>query len=305
MSYLPRPNNPYDHASLDSATVDTMQFARDTLSRKSGDCADVVALLASVLESMTVTTAALDAPGHLFLMFDTGETRKGALGLPEDWLVAYAGSYWIPLEATLVGSSFTEAWRQGAEEYRRYESQGKLTVIDTHRAWKTFEPATLPEVASGAPAPTREAIEAKFLPDWKALVELRWKTASEALRKGAGAALTPQAALQLGLLAVEFRRYAEAKTYFTSAAAEGAASAAAAYNNLGNLALIAGDAQTAAAHYGRSREKDARDAEVSLNLARAYLQLAKPAQAASAFEQAMALDPSLREAYPDVSVLAP
>ena len=112
ISYVPRPNNPYDRVSLDSSTVDSVQFARETLSRKSGDCADVVALLTSALESLTVTTCALDAPGHLFMMFDTGETQKEVLGLPDNMVVSYAGSYWIPLEATMLGSSFIEAWKQ-------------------------------------------------------------------------------------------------------------------------------------------------------------------------------------------------
>src|SRR4029077_443990 len=120
ISYQARPNNPYDRVSLDSSTVDTLQFARETLARKRGDCADVVALLSSALESLTVTTCALDAPGHLFLMFDTGETNKDALGFPDHLIVPYAGSYWIPLEATQLGSSFMEAWKQGAEEYRRW-----------------------------------------------------------------------------------------------------------------------------------------------------------------------------------------
>src|SRR4029077_10318697 len=33
ISYAPRPTNPYDRVSLDSSTVDTMQFARETLKR--------------------------------------------------------------------------------------------------------------------------------------------------------------------------------------------------------------------------------------------------------------------------------
>src|SRR4029077_1033311 len=126
ISYVPRPNNPYDRVSLDTATVDSLQFARETLSRKSGDCADVVALLASALESLTVTTCALDAPGHLFLMFDTGETQKEVLGLPDNLIVSYAGSYWIPIEATMLDASFIEVWKQGAEEFRLWNSQGKL-----------------------------------------------------------------------------------------------------------------------------------------------------------------------------------
>ena len=305
ISYVPRPNNPYDRVSLDSSTVDTLQFARETLARKSGDCADVVALLASALESMTVATCALDAPGHLFLMFDTGETEKDNLGFPDNMLVSYAGSYWIPIEATMLGSPFLDAWKQGAEEYRRWSAQGKVTPVDIHMAWQTFEPATLPEMASGAKAPDREAIEEKFLPDWKAVVDLRWQTSQAAAKAAVEAApASGEPWLRLGFLAMEFRRYDEAKTYFTKARND-TATMAAAYNNLGNLAFIQGDSAGAESLYLQAQQKDPSDGQIGLNLARVYLKEGKPEKASAAFERGVALDPTLREQYPDVSTLAP
>ena len=135
--------------------MDSLQFARETLSRKSGDCADVVALLASALESLTVTTCALDAPGHLFLMFDTGETDKAALGFPEGWVVPYAGTYWIPIEADDAGIPFSRSLETGLGRISPLVAANKSTPIDIHLAWRTFEPATLPEMASGAKSPTR------------------------------------------------------------------------------------------------------------------------------------------------------
>ncbi len=305
ISYAPRPNNPYDRVSLDSSTVDTLQFARETLARRSGDCADVVVLLASALESMTVATCALDAPGHLFLMFDTGETSASALGFPENWVVLYAGSYWIPLEATMVGSSFLEAWRQGAEEYRRWTQQRKLTPVDIHLAWRNFEPATLPEVAAGSKPPSREAVEQKFLADWKEVVETRWQTSlAEAKKAQAASPASGEPWLRMGFLAVDFRRYEEARDYFSKARTD-PKTAAAAFNNLGNLAFLKGDMAAAESLYSDAQQKDPSDPQVFLNLARLYMKLSKPDKASNAFERAVGLDPTLREQYPDVSTLAP
>jgi hypothetical protein len=305
IAYVPRPNNPYDRVSLDSSTVDTLQFARETLTRKSGDCADVVALLASALESMTVTTCALDAPGHLFLMFDTGETQREALGFPETMLVSYAGTWWVPVEATLVGSSFLDAWKQGAEEYRRWSAQGKVHPIDIHLAWRAFEPATLPEMAAGPKAPKLEAVEDKFLGDWKTLVDLRWQTALAEGKEAAAAAPASGAPwLRLGFLAVEYKHYEEARDYFLKARAD-AATAAAACNNLGNLAFIRGDLEAALSHYAQALEKDPNDAQISLNVARVHLKQGHPQKASAEYEKAIALDKSLREQYPDVSALTP
>ena len=305
ISYAPRPNNPYDRVSLDSTTVDTVQFARETLNRKSGDCADVVALLASALESLTVTTCALDAPGHLFLMFDTGETQKEALGLPEDRIVSYAGTYWIPLEATLLGSSFMDAWKQGAEEYHQWSSQGKLHPIDIHQAWKTFEPATLPEAGTPPKRREREAIEEKFLPDWKALAEIKWETSLASYKQDAAANPTSgKPYLHLGFLAVEFRHFDEAKDYFAKAKND-PATASAAYNSLGNIAFIQNDLDMALTDYEQALEKDPSDGQVQLNIARAHLKQGHPQKASEAYDKAIALDKTLKDQFPDISALMP
>lgn len=297
MSYLPRPNNPYDRVSLDSSTVDTLQFARETIMRKSGDCADVVALLSSMLESLSVTTVALDAPGHLFLMFDTGESKLEALGFPESMVVPYAGTYWIPLEATMVGQPFMESWKQAAELVRRLMPQKKLAMIDIHQAWGLFEPATLPEPESGsrAAAPNKEAVEAKFSADWKAMMDLRWQTSAAQWKNNP---------LQMGLLAVQFRRYEEAKTYFGKAKQD-PTTAAAAYNNLGNLAMLKQDMAGAESNYTMAAQKDPKDAQIFLNLVRLHLKAGRTQKAKEAYEKAMALEPALKEQYPDVASLTP
>ena len=305
ITYAPRPTNPYDRVSLDSSTVDTLQFARETLSRKSGDCADVVALFASGLESLTVPTVALDAPGHLFLMFDTGESRRETLAFPESYLVSYAGTYWVPIEVTMLGSPFMEAWKQGAEEYRRWDQQGKLSVIDIHKAWETFEPATLPESNTTIKPPTRMAIEAKFLSDWQSLAQLRWQIGTAAIKAAASAAPMSGAPwLDMGFLAVDFKRYDDARDAFSKARTD-PATAAAAYNNLGNLAFMQGDLVKAESYYKQAQQADATDAGIPLNLARLYLKQALPQKASAAFKQALTLDPSLKDQYSDVSALAP
>ncbi len=304
ISYVPRPNNPYDRVSLDSSTVDSLQFARETVSRKSGDCSDVVAMFASALESLSVPSCALDVPGHLFLMFDTGESDLQVLGLPEPMVVSYAGTYWIPLEITMLGSSFMEAWKHAADEYRRLSAAGKVGVIDIHQAWQTYEPATLAETAVVTKMPAHEAVETRFGKDWKALVDLRWQTrlaaAKQELEKNPAAG-EPQ--LQMGILAAEFRRFDEARAYLNKARSD-AATAAAAYNNLGNIAFLHKEYEQAESLYKEAAQRDPADAGIHLNLARMYLKQGFAKKASDAFSKAVKMDPSLKEKYGDVSALA-
>jgi tetratricopeptide (TPR) repeat protein len=305
ITYVPRPNNPYDKVSLDSTTVDTLQFARETLARKSGDCADVVALLSSSLESLGVATAALETPGHLFLMLDTGESDLAELGLPPSWLVPYAGTYWVPLEATMLGSPFMEAWRQGADEYRRYSSQGQARVLDIHHVWGTFEPATLKEIASSLKAPSPALIEEKFPKDWKELLDLHWQAVQaqtqEALDKNPSAG---EPWLTRGILAAQYKRWGEAKDDLTKARQD-TATAAAAANDLGNLAYLQNQWAEAAADYQEAARLDPQDAGILINLARAYLKQKDRQKASSTFDTALQLDPTLKSQYADVNSLAP
>ena len=174
-----------------------------------------------------------------------------------------------------------------------------------HLAWRTYEPVTLAEAAARATPPTRQAIEDKFLDDWKALVDLKWQTVStEAKHASAADPSSGKPWLRLGFLAVDFHRFDDAKAYFMKARQD-PATAAAAYNNLGNLAFIRGEMETALSDYAQAREKDPTDAEIALNIVRVNLKQGHPQKASEEYEKAMALDKSLKEQYPDVSALTP
>ena len=75
LTYIPDPSNPYQVSSGKVNTVDYVQFPRETLERKSGDCDDLVAFYSAALESMGIDTRVLEVPGHMLMMFlyrDTG-----------------------------------------------------------------------------------------------------------------------------------------------------------------------------------------------------------------------------------------
>ena len=136
-------------------------------------------------------------------------------------------------------------------------------------------------------------------------MDLRWQTGlAEGKEAVAKAPASGAPWLRLGFLAVEFKRYEDAKAYFLKARAD-AATAAAANNNLGNLAFLKGDTESALSDYSQALEKDSADAQISLNIARVYLKQGHPQKASTAYDKAMSLDPTLREQYPDVSTLTP
>ena len=128
---------------------DRVQFASETLTLKSGDCDDLVVLYASLLESVGINTAFIEVQdpekelAHLYLMFNSGvpvEQRDLISSNEKRYLIRENSigqkKVWIPVETTVIESSFEEAWKAGALEYlqtgdlRGGLAQGWVKVID-------------------------------------------------------------------------------------------------------------------------------------------------------------------------------
>ena len=54
---------------------------------------------------------------------------------------------WIPVEATLVATSFSEAWAEGARKYREAAAKKEVKVVSLRQAWERYPPATLAPAA--------------------------------------------------------------------------------------------------------------------------------------------------------------
>jgi hypothetical protein len=109
---------------------DRVQYASETLKLRHGDCDDLVVLYASLLESAGINTAFVEVRdpekeiAHLYLLFDSGvPSNQGDLISSNEKRYVIrenargSGVIWIPVETTLVASSFDEAWETGALQY--------------------------------------------------------------------------------------------------------------------------------------------------------------------------------------------
>jgi hypothetical protein len=121
--YQSDPNIPYYQD-------DYVQFAVETIEKKTGDCDDLVVLYCSLLESIGIRTAFIDVKepekeiAHLYMMFDTGLTpEQGTLISTNEkkYVIRESSSgrrtIWIPVETTLVTEGFDRAWNEGATSY--------------------------------------------------------------------------------------------------------------------------------------------------------------------------------------------
>lgn len=285
-------NNPFETVSEDpSFPVDYTQFPRDTIRTKAGECDDVATLFASLFSGANIATVLLDYPGHIALMFDTGETDANAVGLPEADLVRYNERWWVPLEPTLIGASFSESHRHAVTAYRDMEKSRRARVIDPAKAVEQFEPVTMPASDWQPPTPDAAALAKKVEADAKGLADRRYEhlkgVYEERLKADAADA---EALNQLGLLEVDLGRLDAAHSSFVRALASDASDAAA-LNNLGGVAFMKADWAAAKEYFEKAAAQDPADPGIWLNLAKTAARL-KDADGVKEYgERALALVP--------------
>ncbi|MBI3547889.1 MAG: tetratricopeptide repeat protein [Elusimicrobia bacterium] len=289
------PNNPFEEISKNPTfPVDITQFPRETLKRKSGQCDDLASLFVALFEAAGVKAAFLNYPGHIAVMFDTGSSDPLLAGVPESQLILYNNSYWMPIEATLVGSSFADAHHHAVNGYREMEKKGKASIIDPRQAWASFEPVTMqatdwtPETPATAELAKR--VDASIAAYSKERYEHLAKHWSELAAK---AGKDPEPALQLGILDIETGKRDKAAEQFQKVLALDPANASA-MNNLGSIAFLDGDFAKASSWFDKAAKEDPTDPGIWVNLAKTAAKTKSKDKVKEYGAKAAALEPSMQ-----------
>ena len=301
--YLIDPNTPF--TSLRDDQVDYVQFPRETLRLKSGDCDDLSVLISAGLENLGIQTAFVEVPGHLFMMFNTNLPAEDSDLISQDksLIVLRDDQVWIPIEATMIASDFTEAWAEGANKYYQGVQTDKLGIIDVKNAWKKYKPVTL-----------RKASYSIDLPDTQRTRNVVRQARTTLLGNSINRLIRPyqamisnnpkniSARLQIAILYARFGLYSEAEQEF-SALEELAPQNSAVQSNIGNLEFLQKNYQQAITKYNRAIDLDDQDGGLFLNRSMALYRSGEIEKAASSFQQATALSPKLQQQYQAYSKL--
>lgn len=297
VTYVQDPINPYQVTSNKVDYVDYIQYPRETLQRRSGDCDDLVALYGATLESLGIPTRVLLVPGHMLMMFATGVEAPADGYTMDNMYVAHEGMLWIPVEATLVGKSFIKAWEVGAATYYREKGKEGFAIFDVHEAWGRFKPAGLPDDPWRAPQVGREVIERHFPGDLLSVLKISSQTLTrrylQAIQKNPS---DMDAHLQIGIILARQGDRAEARKYFRKIVDTQPRNAAA-LNNLANLYMLDGQYADAQKWYADAAKADPKDAEILVNLAQAYKAGKNVDKAKEAFAQAQKVNPAMAGKY--------
>ncbi|MDR0389012.1 MAG: hypothetical protein LBH73_02995 [Spirochaetaceae bacterium] len=160
INYVIDPASSFVELSGDASALDSLNYPYQTLYYRGGDCDDLSILYCSLLEILGIDTAFITIPGHIYMAFDTGsETWR-------DGLIERGGRFWMPVEITVPGEGFYEAYRIGAREWRRFASQnppeflqgenstqieGEAKLYPMRESWAIYPPVTVPEAGDYLP----------------------------------------------------------------------------------------------------------------------------------------------------------
>ena len=275
MTYVIDPKTPFTELSATKDAVDYVQYPRETLRFKTGDCDDLTALYCSLLENIGISTALITIPGHIFMMFDTGVSKYDYREVTEDrgMIIEKNDTVWIPVEITMPGEPFIRAWQEAAKEYNSAVKKGdKIGIYPAAEAWGLYVPVTLEEFGWEPEVPGKTVIASLYDRDIEYLVgrEMNQKIAEvkKELEKNPN---NPKLYNRLGIIYARYGEYDRAIENL-SRAVEMNNRYVAAYNNLGNVYYLLTEYERALEKYSNALKYN-KNPLIMINIAKTYYKL--------------------------------
>jgi tetratricopeptide (TPR) repeat protein len=279
--------------------VDYLQFPRQTLEYKAGDCDDLSILYSALLESVGIETAFITTPGHIYLAFSTGmDPGEGkASFLKTGDLIFIEDKTWIPFEVTYTGEGFTKAWELGARLWREASSGKKAGFHPVREAWNVYNPVGLPGEGASLSYPLDDKVRTAYLQELAKFVDGEITTQvgklEEEIRKSGGNAALGN---KLGVLYAKYGLYDKAETEFRKILARNSRYVPALLN-MGNVYFIREDVSKAKEYYDRAAGCEPENPKALLCVARVNHKLENYGTAKQLYTRLKVIDPDLASQF--------
>jgi tetratricopeptide (TPR) repeat protein len=139
--YVVDPSSSYVELSKQKSLPDYLQFPSQTLDYKSGDCDDLAILNCALLEALSIETALITVPAHIYMALRIDQTPEDArrqFARPQD-LILIGDQVWLPVEVTAINESFLKAWAEGIRQWNENASANEAKLYPVHEAWTVYE----------------------------------------------------------------------------------------------------------------------------------------------------------------------
>ncbi|MCG7852726.1 MAG: hypothetical protein MIO92_09405, partial [Methanosarcinaceae archaeon] len=295
LSYVIDPSSAYKDLSDNPMAIDFVQFPRQTLYVKAGDCDDLSTTFCTLLESVGIPTAFITIPGHIYMAFqlkmDKNEVRRNFSTI-DDFIFRDDGSVWVPVETTALSQGFLKAWATGARQWKKYDAEGKAGFFSTAKAWESYKPVAFSVSSIELGTPSRSDVLARFQKELSSFVGQEIAPREQSLRdRMAGNPANPKLLNSLGVLYARYGKYKEAEEQFEKAIKK--SGFVPSMINLGNLNYIAANYQRASMQYKRVLDVEQENANALLGLARSEFELENFGSSKAAYQQLQRVSPEL------------
>lgn len=301
LTYLPDPELSYTAVSTNTNLIDFLQYPGETLTRKVGDCDDLVTLYCALLENSGVSTAFIDVPGHIFMAIDLKLNPEDAkiLGYSPKDIIEYQGKAWLPIETTLIGSApFSQAWEKAAARYYQEISRGQFPdIVALQDARKVYR------ASSYIPGnfPTLPADNQKWAQEYTQQMQQifgKLNASSLAIMKGQYQNEPTNVYIKnkYAVLLAQIGQWDEAQRILEEALRLSPENPAL-YNNLGNIAFQQNKFKAAIEYYEKSYNFDKSDIQTLINLSKATLAVNDKIAARKWFDLAVSINSSIVTHY--------
>jgi len=279
--------------------VDYLQFPRQTLEFRAGDCDDLSILYSALLESVGIETAFITIPGHIYMAFSTGMSVEEGRGFFNDQkdVLDIDGTVWLPVEITAVDQGFVRAWKLGAAEWRKSFETGQTELIPIRQSWRTYNAVGYAgEEQTAIKVPAADDLLPVFLDEVGRFVETeifnREKQIKTEISRTGG---DLRSLNKLGVLYARYGMTKEAQIQFEKILARNEYLPA--LVNLGMLAFLDGEYDEAYDYYRRAGRIRENHATVLLGIARVQHELRNYEEASTSYTRLKDVSPDLAARY--------
>ena len=299
MSYVIDPTTPYAEFSANKQAVDFLQFPKQTLDYRAGDCDDLSILYSALLESVGVETSFITIPGHIFMAFavamDPEQARKRFSR--QDELIFRDEKVWIPVEVTEIGGGFLKAWQTGAQEWREAVLKQKEGFYPMHSSWSLYEPVGLPGDIATLTLPSSDTLVSVYLTELIKYIDREIysqlvKIEDDITKSGETAKLVNKR----GVLYARYGVNDKAEMEFTKSLSMNSKYMPA-LMNLGNIYYLNDEMERALELYERATRIQPKNPKVLLCVTRANHELENYGSAKKTYNKLKKIDPDLAVEY--------
>ena len=298
MSYVVDPTTPYIEYSKDHFALDYLAFPRQSLEYRAGDCDDLSILYTALLQSVGIESAFITVPEHIYTAFSLGiepAVAERTFLRPDD-LIFIEGETWVPVEITLVGEGFLNAWQVGSRQWRENVKKGAAAFFPIQEAWQDYEPVGLPGDAERIDLPHISEIETLYTSELDKFIQReitpKVNELKESIKRNNN---SPKEINKLGVLYARFGLFEQAEEEFNRILAN--QEYVPALINLANVYYIQGFIDDALEYYNRALKISPENGAVLLGVAKANYEKGNHGLVKNLYNKLAQIRPSLAERY--------